>query len=219
MRSIGVLLLFAACQSGSPAAPDALIVPDSGPPAKLGIYVAWSAKPSLPGALDDKLSVTDATFQLSQLELIGDAEPGSESTTHAKYLLAWNSLGAPKPEEFPDAPVGMYSKITVNMASVGLGALAYQIRGTWRDGGVSYPFRIEDRLPLRTTLDCAQMLVAGSWASIAISVELEDPISHVDFKLLPSDPGGLFLTTGNPQLLDFRDRLTKAFKVHDDDDE
>lgn len=219
MRSIGLLLLLAACQSGSPAAPDAPIVPDSGTPAKLGIYVAWSAKPSLPGALDDKLSVADATFQLSQLELIGDAEPGSESTTHSKYLLAWDALGTPKPEEFPEAPVGMYSKITVSMASVGLGALAYQIHGIWRDGGVAYPFRIEDRLPLRTTLDCQQMLAAGSWASIAISVELEDPISHVDFKRLPVDAGGMVLATGDLQLLDFRDRLTKAFKVNDGDDE
>jgi len=214
MRSIGVLLVFAACHSGGAATPDSAPEHDAAPPQALGLVVAWSAKPSLPGAVSAELVVSDATFQISSFELIGDAGPGDERTTRSKYLLTWDSGGGPRHDTFPDAPVGMYSKITVNMASGTLGALAYQIHGTWRDGGVTRPFKIEDRFALRATLDCDQMLAAAGSTTIPISVELADAISSVDFKhLVVDDDGVLSLITGNPQLLAFRDRLSKGFKI------
>jgi len=217
MRSIGVLLVFAACHSGGAAAPDATPMFDAAPPQQLGLVVAWSAKPSLPGALSDTLVVSDARFQISSLELIGDAGPGDERTTHSKYLLTWDSAGGPTHDTFPDAPVGMYSKITVNMSSGTLGAWSYQFHGTWRDAGVTKPFKIEDRVSLRATLDCQQMLAAAGSTTIPISVELDDAISKIDFRHLPQDDNGvLTLTTGTSGMLEFRDRLSKGFQIPDD---
>jgi hypothetical protein len=226
MRSIGVLLVVAACHTGGTAAPDAPVVPD-GPAAALGIYVNWEATPLIPGTVGDKLTVSDATFQLSAFELIGDAGPGDERTTHSRYAVIWDSNGVPAQEVFPDAPVGMYSKISLDMESANQ-PFSYQIEGTWRDSGPNgmggmgngqpRPFRVIDTKPFHISIDCDRVLSPGSMATLTISVDLEAALESIDFRQVRSGQDGVLqLGTMDQQMFGFRQQLGTSFLINDTD--
>src|SRR5437773_8583515 len=78
MRFLGALLVFAACHAdggmspGVDASPDGPPVDTDGPPSALGLWITWRADPALPGDVDGKLTVTDATFQMDRLQVLGD---------------------------------------------------------------------------------------------------------------------------------------------------
>jgi hypothetical protein len=213
MRLIGALLVFVGCHSGGAATPDSSVEPD-GQPQRLGMFVGWEASPALPGALSDKLTVSDATFNVFYFQVVGDA--GSDArTAHAKYPLAWRAGTTPGREAFYDAPAGVYSKVTLNLMGGSFGENAFQIQGTVRDNGMLKPFRIEDRMPLniafyfnRTTL-----MAAGS-VSLAIQLDLRDAVNGINFKNVDEDDGVLEVHEG-PELAGFRERLQHAFKVDD----
>jgi hypothetical protein len=208
MRSIGILLVFAGCNVGSAAQPDATDEPGDGAPHSLGMFVRWRASPTLPGSLNDKIVVSEATFQLDHFQIIADAG----SVTRSKYLLAWDDRAAPPQEAFPDAPPGVYSKITLNMMGGSFGDYAYRIRGTWRDNGVSKPFEIRDPVQLSTSFNCNQILLAAGSATIGIDVDLRDAVGQIDFKNVDVEDGVLELHDG-AQLASFRDRLLQAFTL------
>jgi hypothetical protein len=221
MRSIGVLLVIVGCHAdgGGTAAPDAPAAPDDALMSKsLGIFVPWHADPPLPGALDEHFTISSAAYAIAAFEVIGDAGPGDERTTHTQYSITWDASGAPVQETFPDAPVGMYSKVTVNMAGASFGEFSYQIQGTWRDSGLTKPFNIVDYARLSTTFDCQQTLAAGGSATIPISIKLGDAMNAVDFRRLAVVDGVVQLAAPDPQLLVFRAALVAAFKVSDSDD-
>ena len=224
MRSIGLLLVFAGCHQASLDAIDAPVVDTPDAPANaLGVIVPWSARPSLPGVLNDRITVSEATFHISHLQIVGDAGPGDERTTRSRYSLSWNSLGPPAPENFPNAPIGVYSKITIEMAPYAFGQSAYTIEGTWleldddRDFAASprkealKPFRITDFAPLEATMDCDDTLPAGGAAMVPVRLQLLDIIAAIDFERLREDNGTLVLGAGDPQLQAFRAGLARAF--------
>src|SRR5512144_1663747 len=137
MRWTGVMLVFAGCNFSSTTRHDAPGEAGHDAQRGLGMFVDCNASPTLPGPLSDKMSVSDATFQLDHFQIVADAG----SVTRSKYLLAWD--GAPPPQEaFPDAAPGVYSKITLDMMGGSFGDYAYRIDGTWRDNGVVKPFEI-----------------------------------------------------------------------------
>jgi hypothetical protein len=222
MRFLGALLVFAACHSGGPVSPGADASPDGpsidtdGPPSSLGLWVAWRADPPLPGDVDNKITVTDATFQMDRLQVIGDAGIDAR-TTHSKYVLAWNAQGRPAQERFPDAPVGVYSKVLALMMPGTLGEYAYEIHGTWMNGGSQpMPFEIHDRLAVSLSIDCDEELPAAGSAGLGIKVDLRDALNSVKWEdIMPMN--GVLEVEG-PQLMQFRDRLKKAFKLDDNDD-
>jgi hypothetical protein len=222
MRFLGALLVFAACHSDGGMSPGADASPDGPPidtpvPPTVGLWVTWRADPALPGDVDGKITVTDATFQMDRLQVIGDAGIDAR-TTHSKYVLAWNAEGKPAQERFPEAPVGVYSKILAVMAPAGPGANAYEIHGTWRDGGSSQPipFEIRDRLLVNLSIDCDEELPAAGSAMLGIEVDLKDALNTIKFEdIMPT--GGVLEVEG-PQLMQFRDRLKKAFKLDENDD-
>jgi hypothetical protein len=219
MRLFGAILVFAGCHAGGMAAPDAPPEPDAFMPQSLGIFVGWHADPALPGTLDDHLTVTDATFHIAAFEVIGDAGPGDSRTTRLKYSVAWDPSGTPTQETFPDAPVGLYSKITVDMAGSNFGDFSYQIQGTYRDSGIVKPFWLIDYARLGATIDCQQALAAGSSVTIPISFLVADALSGLDFRRLTSINGVLmFVGPLDPQLVAFHDRMAASFKVDDGDD-
>jgi len=224
MRTIGVLLVFAACNQvdsvGLDAAGDA--APDGEPPAG-GVVVPWSARPSLPGALSDRIYISGATFQIAHLQVVGDAGPGDERTTRSDYQIAWGGGGPPAPETFPDAPVGVYSQATIQIGSPGIGQWAYTIDGTWLDDDdddvrgsalkeALKPFRIVDYQRIDVTVACDNILAAGGSAMVPIRLALLDVIAGINFDLLFEDPNGvLLLGPGDPQMPALRTRLAHAF--------
>jgi hypothetical protein len=222
MRFLGALMVFAACHSGDGTSPGADASPDGppvetdGPPSALGLWVTWRADPPLPGAVDGKITVTDATFQMDRLQVIGDAGIDAR-TTHSKYVLAWDAQGKPAQERFPDAPVGVYSKILAVMMPGSLGENAYAIHGTWMDSGLQpVPFEIRDHVVLSLSIDCNEQLPAAGSAMLGIKVDLRDALNSVKWEDIVPMNG--VLEVDGPQLLQFRDRLKKAFKLDENDD-
>jgi hypothetical protein len=223
MRFLGALLVFAACHSGGGVSPEVDASPDGPPvdtdasPSGRGLWVTWRADPALPGIVTDKVTVTDATFQMDRLQVIGDAGSGDARTTHSKYLLTWNAQGKPAQERFPDAPVGVYSKILAVMMPGSLGESAYEIHGTWMNSSSQpIPFEIRDRVLVSLSIDCDEDLPAAGSAMLGIKVDLKDALNSVKWEDIVPDDG--VLEVEGPQLLQFRDRLKKAFKLDENDD-
>src|SRR5262249_3061889 len=142
MRFLGALMVFAACHigGGEPMTPDGASDgsrgSDGGDQPGLGMFVAWHANPHLPGVVSDKITVSDATFQLDHFQVIGDAGVDAR-TTHSRYFLTWDGTGGPQQETFPLAPVGVYSKLALVMMSGNLGDQSYEIHGTFTDSGMA----------------------------------------------------------------------------------
>jgi hypothetical protein len=212
MRLLGVLVIFTACHGGGMEAPDASAGDADGSDHGLGILVAWQASPALPGALNDKITISDVSFQLKNFQLLADAG----GATHAKYLLTWSSLTEPPQDSFPDAPAGVYSKVSLDMGGT-LVDYAYQLHGTWKDdGNEARQFLIEDHAPFTVDLDCHKVLVAAGSAELAVRIDLRDALNGVDFDRVEEQDNVLVLDNGNaPQLGLFRDRLQRAFKIGD----
>jgi hypothetical protein len=220
MRFLGALMVFAACHPGGGETPGADASPDGtstgsdGPQSTLGMFVTWRADPPLPGVVTDKIAITDATFQLDYLQIVGDAGVDMR-TTRSKYLLTWDSQSRPAQEAFPDAPVGVYSKIAMVMMTGTLAERSYEIHGTWTDSNMpARRFRIRDTATVSVSIDCDEELPAAGMASLAIKVDLKDALNSINFKMLEDEDDELELRDG-PQLIVFRDRLKTSFKLAD----
>jgi hypothetical protein len=225
MRFLGALMVFAACHTGGdPVNPDAPSDDggggSDGASSALGIFVTWRADPTLPGAVTDSIAVTEATFQIDHLQLVGDAGVDTR-TTRMKYLLTWDSGQKPSQESFPLAPVGVYSKINMVMSTGNLSENLYEIRGTWTDietGAAPRPFRIRDRGgALSVSVDCDKTLPAAGMARVQMRLDLREALEGVGFKMLAGGDDEIDLRDG-PQLMMFRTRLRQAFEAEDDED-
>jgi hypothetical protein len=211
MRLLGILVVFAACHPGGMEGPDASAGGD-GSDQGLGIFVAWEASPPLPGPVSDKITVTDVSFQLKSLQLVADAGGG----THTKYFLTWSSLSEPPVDAFPDAPAGVYSKVSLDMGGT-LIDYAYQVRGIWKgDGDGPKQFLIEDHAPFTVDLDCHKVLMAAGSAKLAVRIDLRDTLNGIGFDQLDEHDNMLVLDNGNVlEMGPFRDRLQRAFGIHE----
>jgi hypothetical protein len=206
MRRLGVFLVIAGCQGAGTPPVDALDAVVATP----GLFVRWNAQPSVPGPVSASVTLSRVTFQVDRFEVQSDADGG---TSHARYPLTWSASTAPAPEAFPDAPSGLYSRVAITFG--GFFENAYEIEGTWLDHDTATPFRIADRITLKTSLELSATLSAGGAATIGVALELSDTLASIDFHRLHDDHGVLELSTGDPQLLEFRERLAKAFVVTD----
>lgn len=214
MRLLGVLLVVGGCQfDGGTATIDASTEPDVPAPTS-GMVLNWTANPALPGQVIDKVQVSDVIFQLEHLQLVSDAGADSR-TTRSRYQLEWKAGKAPAQETFPDAPVAVYQRISLDLRPDVQPPYAYQILGTWRDEDEDKPFRIADPLLLEIPIDCSVSLPAGESTAITVRVDLRDALNAVDFKMLQEINGVLVLSTPGPMMMMFRNKLTKAFKSDD----
>lgn len=208
---IGVMFVFGGCTPGA-VPPDAPTEPDGAPHGR-GMFVMWNADPALPGIVTDHVTVSDASFQIEHLQLISDAGADSR-TTRSRYQLEWSPTSTPSPESFPDAPVAVYQKISLDLRpSVEL-PYAYQIEGTWRDDGSGEvkPFKIVDPVELSSPIDCSVTLPAGGSVSIALEVDLKEALEGIDFRTVDDEDGVLVLRDG-PLLADLHSRMAQAFKL------
>jgi hypothetical protein len=215
MRLLGVLLVVGGChfEGGPGTSTDGSMEPDMSMP-KSGMVLNWNASPALPGPVIDKVQVTDAIFQLEHLQLVSDAGADSR-TTRSRYQLEWKAGTAPAQEMFPDAPVAVYQRISLDLRPDVQPPYAYQILGTWHDEDEDKPFRIADPVLLEIPIDCSVSLPAGSSVSIDVRVDLRDALNAIDFKTLQEINGVLVLSTPGPMMMMFRNKLAKAF--HSDD--
>ena len=185
-----------------------------GPAPSLGMSVTWDADPALPGNVTDKVAVTVASFQIDHLQLLSDAG-ADEHTTRSSYQLRWDSHTTPTKEVFPDAPVAVYQRISLDVRPGFLSPFAYEIDGTWRDSGEDpKPFKIIDTMALSIPIDCSVALPVGGMGSVSVRVDLRDALSNIDFTRV-GDQDGMLLLTGGPELTNFHDRLTRAFRLDD----
>jgi hypothetical protein len=206
MRHLGLLWMIAGCHEASPPIVDG----PSETSLEAGLYVTWGAHPTLPGPLTSSITLSQVTFQIDRFEVQSDADGG---TSHSRYPLIWSAAATPAPEAFPDAPSGLYSRVAITLG--GFYANAYEIDGTWLDHGKTKPFRIVDRVTLKTAFELSETLAAGGATTIGIAVELADALGGLDFHRLHDNNGQLELLTGDPQLVGFRARLAAAFQVGD----
>jgi hypothetical protein len=211
-----VFAMFAGCHTGGVVGVDAPDGPGDDAAPQLGITISWRADPPVPGPLTDKITVSDATFQLDHLQVTADS--GSTATTKRSELL-WNASQMPRQDAFPSAPVGVYSRVSVAMIGGGLGEHTYEIHGTWTDSGETTPFVIEDNMPLIFGMDCSATLTAGGRLTMRIDLDLKDAVNGINFKALARPGQGVIEIKGGPELMMFRERLKDAFKVEDDSDD
>lgn len=211
MRPIALLLLAVGCHADNPVVPDAMLEPDT-PPQQHGVSVTWHANPALPGPVTDRITVTEATFQLEHFQLLSDFGADNR-TTRTRYQLAWNAAGAPEPEEFPEAPAGVYQRVLIDMRANGIPSYSYEIRGTWRDGDELKPFRVVDRQQLEARIDCSANLPAGGSTDIALRLDLRNALGRVDWERVPKDGDGVLTLNGGMQLGTLHDDLEDAFEI------
>jgi hypothetical protein len=209
MRLLGVLLVLVGCHAG-PITTDGSTEPD-GPARSQGVTVTWSARPSLPGAITDKITVTDAVFQLDHLQLVSDAG----GPTHMRLELEWGADGSPEDEEFPEAAAAHYQQILLDMRSDVHPPYAYEIQGTWQDDQDSGQFRIADPNILEVPVACDVMLPASGSVTVAVRLDLRNVFNGINFKNLPTDGDSVRVLTGGPQLLGVRDQLMHHAFVQD----
>jgi hypothetical protein len=213
MRLLGVLLVLVGCHGAGSVAPDASTEPDV-PPRMQGMTVTWTARPNVPGILTDKITVTDAVFQLEHLQLVSDAG----GTTHTRLQLAWGLDDRPADEPFPEAPAAHYQQILLDMRSDARPPFSYtyQIQGTWKDDDDSGQFRIADPMTLEVPISCDVTLAAKTMATVAIQLDLRNALNAINFKNLPMDNQGVRVLMGGPQLSGLRDQLSHhAFMLDD----
>jgi len=193
-----------------PASTDGGAMSDSGNDPAFAIRIRWSAQPALPGPVSNSIEVTEASFRVLRLQVIGDAS-GGEATTARQFELAWGGpSGGPPPTVFPQAPAGLYSQVAFDLDSQQ--GMAYEISGFARIGGVLEPFHIVDTQELAISIaGFGVMLEPGRAAEIPVELDLARPMSRVNFMQLPVIEGVRELDATHPQVNQLREDLAAAF--------
>lgn len=193
-----------------PSPTDGGAMSDTGSDPAFALRVRWSALPVLPGSVSSSIEVTEASFHVLRMQVIGDAS-GGEATTARQFELAWaGPAGDPPPTVFPQAPAGLYSQVAFDLdAQQGM---SYEISGVARIGGVLEPFHIVDTEELEISVDgFAVMLEPGKTAEIPVVLDLARPMSRVNFMQLPVVEGVRELDGTSPQIQQLREDLAAAF--------
>jgi len=202
--------LLIACHTSDPGTPDG---PD-GSAAASGMHVTFTSKPTIPGNVEDTLTLDSATFAFDNLQVIGDAGPGDTRTTATGFELRFDSMSMPGPIDFPNAPSGVYSKLSFQIDGHLVNA-SYHLKGQVNVGGTWTPYDIEDHNALSLSLDINRTLDPGGTDTIGVIVDFHDALNGVDWTMVPYDDGRLELETTSSQMPAFRARLVDKFSIDD----
>lgn len=201
--------LLIACHTSSPGTPDG----PAGGSAASGMHVSFATEPAMyPGNVENWLTLESATFAFDNLRVIGDAGPSDTRTTATAFQLHWESSSAPGPIDFTDAPSGVYSKVSFQIDGH-LVTSSYHLKGQVNINGTWIPYSVEDRNALSLSLDINRTLQPGGTETIGLLVKFHDALAGIDFQALPTDDNALQLETGDPQMTNFRDKLTQNFSI------
>lgn len=211
---LALLLAVAACGGGGGGGGDDVSVSDA-PAAsdaitQQGLIVNFVALPALPGPIKNDLSVTSAVFHIQRLQVIGD---NGQPMSNQAFQLGWQSEGAnPAPLDFPTAPSGLYSQVSIVIDETSAASPVYEIFGTAKVNGNTEMFHVVDRGNLRIDITGYNVTLApGRSAVVGVRLDLEDAIESIDVASLPTMQGMRTLD-GGPKLMEFRDKLEDAFK-------
>jgi hypothetical protein len=199
--------LLCACHTSSTGMPDS----PQGSGAS-GLHVAFAAQPVIPGNVTDAVTLDSAYFNFDNLSVIGDSGPGDNRTSAHGLNIHFEQGWMPYPEDFPDAPSGVYSKLSFEIDGHVVNA-SYRLKGKVNINGTLMPYQIEDRAPLSLSLDCGLTLQPGGNETITLLIKFQDALSSVDFASLPMDDGALTLEDTNSKIVDFRNQFSQAFSI------
>jgi len=175
-----------------------------------GLVIDWAVDPAVPGNLEDNVTLDTVELHLRDLRVTGDAAPGDERTTMPTVDLAWGDGNAPSPTTFAAAPPGLYSHVAFSLErDLGEG---YRLIGTVQVAGTTYPYEIEDELPVAVSLPMSATLEAGGNASETIQASFHDVVTGVDWTQVTLDDGTLRIE-GGAQLDGVRLRMQQAFEA------
>lgn len=180
MRRVGItaLLVLAACGAGVSTQPDGGSGADGAPGS--GLSLAFAIDPTVPGNVENGLTIDSVDLAIKDLRLTGDAASATDDRTRAAYLLiAWRAGHTPFPATFPQAPPGLYSKIAFKLEN-DIGD-AFHLRGSVVWNGKSYPYKIEDDNGISIDVPMNVVLPAGGGAMDTLQIHLHDVIAALDW--------------------------------------
>lgn len=212
VRTALLVGLTCACSGKAPVAPDATSPPDGASGA--GLHVPWSTSPTIPGSAGGDVTIQSALFRIDSLRVIGDAGPGDPRTSEFFFETKWSDSSQPDTIDFPDAPTGLYSQVTVQIDGH-LVDYSYEINGTAVVSGETKNFQIHDRNALTANINISTTLDPGGQAIVPIRVRFDDALGVIDFSTLRIDDGILELDTFDAQMPAFRDKLTTSIQLGD----
>lgn len=210
IRCVVVAGLLHGCGPGDTALPvDGAM--GSGTTAALSI--TWKAKPGpWPGDITNEVKIEQAQFSFDNLRVIGDAGPGDPRTTQSAFDVRWDSNTTPEAIDFDDAPIGLYSQLSLQIAGQDLSKDSYDIRGTAMVDGDEKDFRIQDKLPMPIALSIDEMLMPGTTATVELRIDFVHALESIDYDALDTDDGHLELDESDPQIVVFRNKLKESFR-------
>ena len=205
-----VCLALVGCHGTDITSPDAQSTSDA-----LGgshsLLITWAATPAIPGPINSNgtVKITAASFKVSRVQAIGDAGGASRDD----LVLGWSLESSPPATELPDAPSGIYSKVTLAIDGGTALDIAYQIDGTVEINGETKPFVIQDRNALDIEVkDFNVTLPPVGTATLPIKLDMGDALDNIDYESLDVENGVLTLDTDDSGMADFRGALKQAFE-------
>lgn len=191
-----------------PPPPDAPVGPGG------GLVIAWEPRPALiPGPVDNRITLELVVMHLRDARVIGDAGAGDPRTLAPMVDLRWATGAAPAELRFPDAPAGLYSRMSFELDR-GAGTYAYELSGTVEVNEVVEPFVVRDRERLPVSFAYGIALPPGGTARVPVRVDLDAVVRALDFENAPVSGGARVVEGDGPQGAALRTEVVKAFGVH-----
>lgn len=203
---------LAACHGSDTTTPDGGGPADATP--NTGLAVQWTSKQAIPGEIGGNLQLSSATLRFDTFALISDAGTGDPRTIWVNFQEQWGRGGTPQDISFPDAPPGLYSKIGFQIDGLFVHD-SIEIYGMVQvaGNGTFEPFELHDVALTQVSLDCHVMLQPGDMSSIGLEVDFANALGAIDFSSIASVGGVRVVVATDPQMDDFRSKLSESFRV------
>jgi hypothetical protein len=176
-----------------------------------GLFLAWSTATPVPGLATPTLRLDSAYVDVQNLWIVGDA--GDLKPPSTSIELTWNTTETPGLLAFPSAPLGVYSRIALDLDSKG-GTLSYELIGAVELNGTWFDFDVSDTSKLAVMVPVDVVLAAGVRRDATLQIDLGTALGAIDFATCVTTPDGKkVVDTDDEQAPAFRTAITQAFAV------